>query len=436
MKNTFYISAPVDTYSGYGARSRDFIKSIIELDKYDVKILSQRWGETRRGFLNDFPEWEFMEDYIIPQLQSKPDIWCQVTVPNEFQPMGEYNIGLTAGIETTACAPQWIEGCNRMDLILTSSEHSKRVFELTNYEMNNKQTGQNHPLKLTTPVKVLFEGADLEVFKEIKEFKNEELYNHINNIPENFAYLFVGHWLKGEMGHDRKNLGLLIKAFYEVFKNKSNAPALILKTSMGKGSHMDRREIMKRIASIRKSIPSKKLPNVYLIHGDLSDGDINELYNHPKVKSMVMPTKGEGFGRPLLEFALTGKPVITTGWSGQLDFLNPKLTPLMGGKLSNIHPSAQQKDVLIEGSQWFDVDHGHLGHFLNDVKKNYKQWLPKSKSQGKNLRKNFSYKVMKNLLLEILEENVDVPKKITLKLPSIPKTQQPQSKVLSLPKLQ
>tara|TARA_R110000822_G_scaffold127456_4_gene263005 strand:+ start:934 stop:2220 length:1287 start_codon:yes stop_codon:yes gene_type:complete len=427
MKNTFYISAPVDTYSGYGARSRDFVKSLIESNKYDVKILSQRWGDTRRGFLSDFPEWEFMEKYIVPQIQSKPDIWCQITVPNEFQPVGEYNIGLTAGIETTACAPQWIEGCNRMNLILTSSEHSKRVFEITNYEIQNKQTGEKLPLKLTTPVKVLFEGANLDVYKHIKEFNNKELFNYIDDIPENFAYLFVGHWLSGEMGHDRKNVGLLIKAFYEVFKNKSNAPALILKSCIGKGSHMDRREVMKRINSIRKSIPSDKLPNVYLIHGDLSDGDMNELYNHPKVKSMVSPTKGEGFGRPLLEFALTGKPVISTGWSGQLDFLNPKLTPLMGGKLSDIHPSAQQKDMLIEGSQWFDVDHGHLGHFLKDVKKNYKQWLPKSKAQGKNLRKNFSYEAMEVLLQKILDESIDIPKKVSLKLPP--------TKTISLPKL-
>ena len=120
MKNTFYVSCPIDTYSGYGARSRDFVKALIESNKYDVKILSQRWGNTRKGFLNDFKEWEFLKKYIVPGLNVQPDIWCQVTVPNEFQKVGKYNIGLTAGIETTACAHQWIEGCNRMDLILTS----------------------------------------------------------------------------------------------------------------------------------------------------------------------------------------------------------------------------------------------------------------------------------------------------------------------------
>jgi hypothetical protein len=225
-----------------------------------------------------FPEWEFMSKYIVPKIESKPDIWCQITVPNEFQAIGIYNIGLTAGIETTACAPQWIEGCNRMNLVLTSSEHSKKVFEITKYEVQNNQTGEKQPLQLTTPVEVLFEGANLDVYKNIKEFHNKELFDHVNDIPENFAYLFVGHWLAGDIGQDRKNVGLLIKAFYEVFKNKSNSPALILKTSIGKGSHMDRREVLKRISSIRKSIPGNKLPNIYLIHGDMSNQDMNELY--------------------------------------------------------------------------------------------------------------------------------------------------------------
>jgi len=420
MKNTFYISCPIDTYSGYGARSRDFVKALIESNKYQVKILSQRWGDTRKGFLDDFEEWSFLKEYIIPGINVQPDIWCQVTVPNEFQKVGKYNIGLTAGIETTACAPQWIEGCNRMDLVLVSSLHSKNVFENTTFNAQNKSNpNEKSLLKLTTPVEVLFEGADLNVYKPIKKFENKELYNYINNIPEKFAYLFVGHWLQGELGQDRKNVGLLIKAFYEVFKGKSNAPALILKTSCGKGSHMDRREVQKRIDSIKRTTPGEKLPHVYLIHGDISDSEMNEIYNHPKIKAQISATKGEGFGRPLLEFALTGKPTIATGWSGHVDFLEPKLTPIMGGKLEDIHPSAQQKDMLIEGSKWFSVDHGHLGHFLVDVKKNYKKWTPKTKTLSNRLKKNFSFNAMKNLLIKILDKNVDVPTQVKLNIPKL-----------------
>ena len=142
MKNTFVISCPIDTYSGYGARSRDLVKSIIELNKYDVKIMSQRWGATPFGFIEDNPEWAFLQDHLLKdnKLSTKPDIWAQITVPNEFSPVGNYNIGITAGIETTMCSAPWIEGMNRMDINLVSTQHSKDVFVNTKFDQMDKQT--------------------------------------------------------------------------------------------------------------------------------------------------------------------------------------------------------------------------------------------------------------------------------------------------------
>jgi len=435
MKNTYYISCPIDTYSGYGARSRDYVKSLIELDEYDVKIIPQRWGNTPWGFIEDNPEWEFLNNHIVsPQLTEQPDIWCQVTVPNEFQPIGKYNIGLTAGIETTICAAPWIEGCNRMDLILTSSTHSKKVFEQTAYKGKDPKTGQEFDLKLQKPVEVLIEGANLDVYKPLEksdEFNNKNLLNDLNSIPEEFAYLFVGHWMQGNLGEDRKNVGLLVKAFYEIFKNKSKKPALILKTSSSGASYMDRREIQQRVDVIRKSLPSNNLPNIYILHGEFSDSEMNEIYNHSKVKAMVSLTKGEGFGRPLLEFSLTNKPIIATGWSGHVDFLNKEFTSLMAGQLTQIHPSAQMKDMLIEGSQWFSVDQGQIGHYLEDVYKNYKKYKVKGKRQGFISRSEFSFNKMKEQLKDILTNNLpDIPKQVDLKLPKLKKMELPKLKKL------
>jgi len=266
-KPLFIISSCYDTYSGYGARSRDVIKAIIETDKYDVKLLSQRWGSTPWGFCKDNPEWEFLLSHNLPnnQLPKQPEVWMQITIPSEFQPVGKYNIGVTAGIETTVCAPDWIEGLNRMDLNLVSSNHSKKVFEESKFERRNQQTNQvEGMIQLQKPIEVLFEGANLDVYNVINQnqIKNIEL----DSIKENFAYLFVGHWVQGDLGEDRKNVGLLIKAFYEVFKNKKTKPALILKTSMVGSSYMDREEILKRIKMIRKTVNSKDLPNIYLLH--------------------------------------------------------------------------------------------------------------------------------------------------------------------------
>jgi hypothetical protein len=135
-KPTFVISCPIDTYSGYGARSRDVVKALIELDKYDVKILPQRWGNTPMGFIQNNSEWQFLVPHILnsPQLPAQPEIWCQITVPNEFQSVGKYNIGITAGIETTVAPAEWIEGCQRMDLILGSSNHTINVLRNSKFE--------------------------------------------------------------------------------------------------------------------------------------------------------------------------------------------------------------------------------------------------------------------------------------------------------------
>ena len=58
---------------------------------------------------------------------------------------------------------------------------------------------------------------------------------------------------------------------------------------------------------------------------------MNQIYNHPKVKAMVSLTKGEGFGRPLLEFTASKKPLIVSGWSGHMDFIKPDTAIVLGG---------------------------------------------------------------------------------------------------------
>jgi glycosyltransferase involved in cell wall biosynthesis len=419
MKNTFYISSPFDTYSGYGARSRDLIKAIIKSDKYNVKLLSQRWGNTPFGFCSDHEEWSFLLDYVHdqPQFTEQPDIWMQITVPNEFQPVGKYNIGVTAGMETTIVHGSWVEGINRMDLNLVSSEHSKQVFLNSKFESKNQQGQSLGIVEVTKPIEVLFEGADIEIYKSISTSSSYPLQL---DIKEDFAFLFVGHWLQGELGEDRKNVGLLIKAFYEVYKNQKNKPALILKTNGAGASYMDREDILKKIQSIKSSVNSNDLPNIYLLHGELTDIEMNALYNHPKVKAMVSLTKGEGFGRPLLEFSLSKKPIMVSGWSGHMDFINPEFSAIIGGNLKNVHPSAVIPNMILAESQWFSPDHGQIGTLMKDIQKNYKNYLEKAKRQAYRSKTEFNWEKMKEKLDTILSKNLpNLAKKIELKLPEL-----------------
>ena len=425
-KPVFVISCPYNTYSGYGARARDIVKAIINTGRYDVKLMAQRWGSTAWGFCKDHPEWSYLYDHKLPnnKLTAKPDIWMQITIPNEFQPVGEYNIGCTAGIESNLCKPEWIDGLNRMNMNWVSSNFSKQTFESTKYERKNKKTNKTEGyIQLQKPIEVVFEGANLDVYKHLtsKEIKTINL----DTIKESFCFLFVGHWMTGSFGHDRKNVGKLVKAFFETFKNQKQKPALILKASVGVASYISREEILKRIKEIKKTVNSDNLPNIYVLNGEFSDQEMNELYNHPKVKTMVSLTKGEGYGRPLLEFSLTGKPIIATNWSGHIDFLKSSFSTLLGGQLENVHKSAAN-DWLIKESKWFQVNDVEVGRSFKDIYKKYKQYIIKGKQQKNFSKTRFSFEKMQELVDSILIANIpEFPKQVQLELPK-----------LNLPKLQ
>ena len=430
QKQYVVISCPIDTYSGYGSRARDFVKATVEAkkDEWDVWVMPQRWGETPWGYIQDHKEeWGWLEAKMLPfqqPLTQKPDVWMQITIPNEFQPVGSYNIGVTAGIETTLCHPSWIDGINRMDLTLVSSEHAKRVFEVTQAEEKNPNGQVVRKIQLQKPVEVLFEGVNLNTYFEINDddLPETDLITSLDEIDENFAFLFVGHWLQGEFGHDRKNVGQTIKLFLETFKNKHNAPALILKTSIHNGSIMDRTEVLNRIDSIRNTVKAKKMPNVYLVHGELEEEDINHLYNHPKVKAMINFTKGEGFGRPLLEFSVFKKPIIASGWSGHVDFLNREFVSLIEGRLQPIHQSAVVENILIKESSWFEIDPVSASQKMVDVWTNYKKYHENAKRQTHYAKSNFSFEKMVEKLKEYYNKNVvKTPKLVLPKLPKLNK---------------
>ena len=427
QKQYVVISCPIDTYSGYGSRARDFVKATVEAkkDEWDVWVMPQRWGETPWGYIQDHKEeWGWLEPKMLPfqqPLNQKPDVWMQITIPNEFQPIGNYNIGVTAGIETTLCHPSWIDGINRMDLTLVSSVHAKKVFEATQAEERHPDGQIVRKIQIQKPVEVLFEGVDLNTYFEINndDLPETDLITSLDNIDENFAFLFVGHWLQGEFGQDRKNVGQTIKVFLETFKNKHNAPALILKTAVHNGSIMDHTEVLNKIKNIKSTVKAKKLPNIYLIHGELEEEDMNHLYNHPKVKAMVNFTKGEGFGRPLLEFSVFKKPIIASGWSGHVDFLNREFVSLIEGRLQQIHPSAVVENILVKESSWFEADFVSASQKMVDVWTNYKKYEANAKRQTHYAKSNFSFEKMVETLKEYYNKNVRKTQKLVL--PTLPK---------------
>jgi glycosyltransferase involved in cell wall biosynthesis len=426
MKPTCIVSCPIDTFSGYGHRSRDFVRSLIEAkgNDWNIKIAPQKWGNTPWGFLaEDDP----LKSHYIQGQVPQPEIWMQITIPSEFQRMGKYNIGVTAGIESTVPPPDWIEGMNRMDMNLVSSQFTKDTFSQVQFNKNDQQGNPVGQIKLEKPIEIMFEGLDTGAY-----FKEPGKSGLLDNIDESFCFLFTGHWLPGAFGEDRKNVATMIKTFLETFKGRGTKPALLLKTNKVDYSLLDKEEILKDIRRIRDKFDHKEdLPNVYILHGEFTNEELNKINNDPKVKAFVSFTKGEGFGRPLLEQAITGKPVITTNWSGHVDFIRPEYNVLLGGELKPVHESAANQWLLKEAN-WFNVNTEVASKAMKDVYKNYKKYIENSRKQTKWLKENFSYEKMTEVLKGYMD-NINVAVNTPLKLPTLKKVR--ESDTPNLPKL-
>lgn len=422
-KPNLVFCGPVSTRSGYGEHARDLLTSLFRMNKFNIKVISINWGMTPMNALNvNNPEHKQILDAIIPGLTEQPDIWMQCTIPNEFQPVGKYNIGITAGVETDLCSGEWIEGCNRMNLVIVPSKHAKDVFLNTKYEKRDKQT--NQPIgnvEVTVPIEVLHEGVRLDLFDKTLPIE-ESISETLSTIPEDFAFLFVGHWLKGDFGEDRKDVSGLIFTFLESFGDTENPPALILKTSGGSFSVTDRSKTLEKIELIKKMSKKTNLPNIYVLYGDLTDSEMNSLYNHEKVKAFVSFTKGEGYGRPIAEFITTGKPVLVPGWSGHVDFVNPAFHVYLDGELNQVHPSAVWEGVINSGSSWFRVNYQSAAQTLVQVFKKYKNYLNNSKKSTQEMETKWSFDKMTDKFDSLLGDYLPkFAQKIQLNLPQLKK---------------
>ena len=438
MKKLMLICAPVSSRSGYGDHARDLVRSFLKHDKYDLRIFDVPWGETPRDALNPIDDSNIINHILKePNVERQPDVYVDIRIPNEFQTHGKVNIGITAGIETTAVSNAWIEGCNKMDLIIVPSEHSKKGFVDALYEkMQTLPDGQQQKigeLKLEKPIEALFEGVDLDVYKPLD---NSSL-DLVDDIKEDFCFLHVGLWGQGGYGEDRKDIAKLVKIFYESFANKKEKPALILKSCGATFSILDREACLEKINEIKSRFPKDwDLPNVYLLHGSLSTEEMNKLYNHPKVKSFVSLTHGEGFGRPLLEATMTGLPVIASAWSGQMDFLSDTNSLLLGGELKQVPKSQVWKDIIIEEAQWFDVNETQTYKALNYCFKNYDEVKNRALDLMKVNRDKFTLDKMTEKFDKIITPYVDkVPTQVGLNLPKLKKVNSSEPPKMKLPKL-
>jgi glycosyltransferase involved in cell wall biosynthesis len=307
MKKKIILKAPVLTRSGYGEQARFALRSLCyRKDLFDIYIQPLQWGAT--SWINETDEERVWIDQTIEktigyiQQGGQFDISLQVTIPNEFEKIAPINIGYTAGIETTKVAHQWISKVNEMDKIIVVSTHAKQVFDNTEYQAQNTQTGEQVTLRTQTPVHV--------VNYPVKSFDNIQDLNL--NLTTKFNFVAVAQF------GPRKNLENTVKWFIEEFRNED--VGLVIKSNLAKNCLMDRNRLMQNLTNFVRQQGEKQC-KIYLLHGDMTDEEMHCLYQSNNIHSFISLSHGEGFGLPIFEAAYSGLPVVATGWSGQLDFL-------------------------------------------------------------------------------------------------------------------
>jgi glycosyltransferase involved in cell wall biosynthesis len=307
MRKKVLLKGPLLTRSGYGEQARFALRSLRSReDLFDIFIQPLQWGHT--SWMSDMDEERIWIDRTIEktigyiQQGGQFDISLQVTIPNEFERIAPINVGYTAGIETTKIAHQWIPKTNEMDKIIVVSNFSKHVFEKTEYQAQNTQTGQQITLKTQTPVEAV--GYPVKTFDNLPELDLE--------LSTSFNFLTVAQF------GPRKNLQNTIKWFVEEFRNDD--VGLVVKSNIAKNCLMDRKKLHTDLVTFLRQQGERQC-KVYLLHGDMTEAEMHSLYKNEKIDAFVSLPHGEGFGLPLFEAAYSGLPVVTVGWSGQLDFL-------------------------------------------------------------------------------------------------------------------
>lgn len=333
-KKRVLLRAPVLTQSGYGVHARQIARWLLEKSNIDLHIQTLPWGVTP-WMLNPAAQGgligRIMEKTVDPK-RGEYDVSIQLQLPNEWDPMlAKVNVGVTAGVETDKCNPQWIHHCNAMTHVVVPSKHVLDTFTATG--------------NLTSPSSIIPESysdeIDLAAPTKVDGMSFSTAFN----------FLIVGQLTGNNPENDRKNIFYAIKWFCETFKDNGDV-GLIIKTNLGRNTALDRNSVTQVLSKLLSEVRTGLLPKVHLLHGDMSDAEMASLYRHRQVKALLAPTRGEGYGLPILEAAASGLPVIATGWSGHMDFMGKGKFIKVDHTLVDVHTSRVDGGIFVKGSRW------------------------------------------------------------------------------------
>jgi glycosyltransferase involved in cell wall biosynthesis len=351
------VRGPLLSESGYGNHARQVFRWLLNKHpECEIRVQVLPWGNTS-WYVNPDSEQGLIGEIMkrTGEINKKYDVSFQIQLPNEWDPnIANFNVGISAVVEADRCNPAWIEACNKMSSVIVPSKFCEVVL---------RNTGE-----VKTPIIVVPESFTFETTQDNSKIDV--------GFDTNFNFLVLGTMTGNNPFNDRKNIFFAIKWLCEEFANDPDV-GIVIKTNVGRGTRMDWRHIEGVIGKVVSEVRKGPYPKVHIIHGIMSNSEVSGLYRHPKIKALVSPTRGEGFGLPLLEAAAAGLPIATTGYSGHMDFMNLGKFIKFEHDLVEIHESRADGNIWIKGSRWAEVREQDFKKKLRKFKSSHtvpKEW--------------------------------------------------------------
>jgi glycosyltransferase involved in cell wall biosynthesis len=228
-----------------------------------------------------------------------------------------YKIGFTM-LEVDGIPKRWVAACNRMDEIWVPSRWGRERFEACG---------------VTRPIHVVPLGFDPVRFHPGFPAARAS---------DRFTFLSVFEW--GE----RKAPELLLRAYAAAFTGRDDV-LLLLRVNNFDG-HLDIPEAIAKLG-----LPESGPPVAILYNHHVKARQLGSLYR--SADAFVLPTRGEGWGMPILEAMASGLPTIATAWSGQTEFFHEGVGYPIAPKA--LVP-ADARCPYYEGFRWAEPDFDEL----------------------------------------------------------------------------
>lgn len=360
--------SPLFNSSGYAEEQNQFLDAL-----RPYPLLIKLFATDMVPSVDDYPADMKLYLLALQKQQIKSPVIHYQAAPAEFFsfPMAPISIGRTM-FETDSLPKNWVEMLNEMTEIWVPSKFNQETFASA--------------------------GVNLERIKIIPEPLDENKYNPINMFPyplkglPSFKFLSVFDWSA------RKGWELLIRAYFEEFSEDEDV-SLILKVSKINEPNTNP---YSKIKDLTKKLGLKKLPHIHIIQETLSQEDMIRLY--AAADCFVLPSRGEGWGRPYMEAMAMELPTIGTRWSGQLAFMNDDNSYLINlESLVSIDPN-DGMPAHFHGHRWADPSVDHLKELMRHVFNHPTEAKQKGLKARKHLFPRFSSQTIGQQIYQRMDE--------------------------------